>query len=85
MTSMFDEESLKQPFLGHDEDRPKYLDLCRENTSTKRGKDHTRWLISFLMISNVPMIMAIIFLLLRLSKYTLEQMCAHPELVPCKY
>ena len=85
MASMSHEESLKQPFLNHTEHHSDYLGMCREETGTKRQKRRTQWLIFFLIISHIPTILAIIWLLLMLSRYALKQECVHPELVPCKY
>ena len=78
------EESVNEPFLDDDENHPDDTDIFKEKSGSKRRKCHTQWLISFLILSHLPTIITILFLLLRLSKYTLEHKCAHPELVPCK-
>ncbi len=86
MVSMFHEDSLKQPFLGHNEEHRDKSDVHQENPGSKKQELlHSRRLIFFLTISHIPTIGAIIFLLLSFSKYALEQECAHPDFIPCKY
>ena len=85
MPIMSYDESAKQPFLNHDEDRSDSLDVHRRALGNDSRISYARCFTIILMISYIPTIVTLIYLLLRLSQCAHEQECAHPELVPCKY